>query len=388
MLKKTLNGTWLDWRDAWREMGRTPEQIAAEEAARAQAAQYVPAGTGAAQAARRARVRERLHGFTRARFDARCERLARLSGYIVKALLRGWRRDPLTPRELFRAAWAACFGGERLASEGMARAWKDTWEWVRNIYVKIARERGIEADAGAASESYSQSYSHKEAEESAENRAASDGVSARESKTKERPLKQCSPLTADAVCGLYGDFRRAAASPHSKGDAGDGGAGGRADAETERIPRFKGKLPGRCCWKVWEAMDELRALHWPATEHMWSAKHAFAWLASVLAAGKSLRAAAGLYYEALVKWYGRRVAQEERFVPSGLFAELYRAATALPAYCPPQPPPGGDGSFPETASGGDRGAKKVSSQRAGTEKTQNERRARAAREGGSDGRGI
>lgn len=338
MLKKTLNGTWLDWRDAWREMGRSEDEIAAEDAARAAAAEareFVKgAGTGAAQAARRrARVRERLHGFTRARFDARCERCARLSAYIVKALLRGWRRDPLTPRELFRAAWAACFGGERLASEGMARAWKDTWEWVRNIYVGLARQHAGEGVSG----NLIQSYSHEEAEESAENRAASDGVSARESKTKERPLKQCSPLTADAVCGLYGDFRRAAASPHSKGDAGDGGAGGRADAETERIPRFKGKLPGRCCWKVWEAMDELRALHWPATEHMWSAKHAFAWLASVLAAGKSLRAAAGLYYEALVKWYGRRVAQEERFVPSGLFAELYKAAAALPEYCPATP---------------------------------------------------
>ena len=381
---KTAGGSWLDWRDAWRAMGRSEADIAAEDARREPAPP--PPRTPSANASATRRRRERLHGFTRARFDARCERCARLSAYIVKALLRGWRRDPLTPRELFRAAWAACFGGERLASEGMARAWRDTWDWVRNIYVKIARERGIEA--GAASESYSQSYSYEEAEESAENRAASDGVSARESKTKERPLKQCSPLTADAVCGLYGDFRRAAASPHSKGDAGDGGVGGRADAETERIPRFKGKLPGRCCWKVWEAMDELRALHWPATEHMWSAKHAFAWLASVMAAGKSLRPVPELYYETLVKWYGRRVAQEERFVPSGLFAELYRAATALPAYCPPPPPTRGDGSFPETAFGGDRGAKKVSSQRAGEAKTQNERRARAAREGGSDGRGI
>lgn len=384
MRKKTDGGSWLDWRDAWREMGRSEDEIAAEEAARAAAAEareFVKgAGTGAAQAARRrARVRERLHGFTRARFDARCERLARLSGYIVKALLRGWRRDPLSARELFNAAWRACVGA-RLGSEAMARAWRDVWTWVRNIYVKIARERGIEADAGAASESYSQSYSHEEAEESAENRAASDGVSARESKTRERPLKQCSPLTAEAVCGLYADLRKAA-SPHSKGDCGDGNAaGGRADAETERIPRFKGKLPGRCCWKVWEAMDELRALHWPATEHMWSAKHAFAWLASVMAAGKSLRPVPELYYEALVKWYGRRVAQEERFVPSGLFAELYRAATALPAYCPPPPPTRGDGSFPETASGGDRGAKKEGSQRAGEAKTQNVRRR------GGDGR--
>lgn len=361
MLKKTVNGTWLDWRDAWRAMGRTEDQIAAEDAARelaAEARAFVKgAGTGAAQAARRrARVRERLHGFTRARFDARCERCARLAAYIVKALLRGWRRDPLTPRELFRAAWAACFGGERLASEGMARAWKDTWEWVRNIYVGLARQHAGEGVFGNLIQSYSHAGDGGEALSS----AASDGVSARESKTRERPLKQCSPLTAEAVCGLYADLRKAA-SPHSKGDCGDGNAAGEAERARqagERLPRYRGKLPGRCCWKIWETMKTLKALHWPATDHMWSAKHAFAWLASVMAAGKSLRAVPELYYDTLLRWYGRPVSRERNFVPSGMFADLYASARALPEFA------GGEGDrfFRVSASGGDRGAKKKCSQ--------------------------
>ena len=371
---KTDGGSWLDWRDAWRAMGRTEADIAAEDARREPAPPPPPRAANTSAARRR---RERLHGFTRARFDARCERCARLSAYIVKALLRGWRRDPLTPRELFNAAWKACFGAQRLAAEGMARAWRDTWEWVRNIYAGIARERGV-------SEKSIQSYSHTGDEVDTPANAASDATHARESNTKnKKTLKQPSRQTAEAVCAAFAEFRESA-SRDRQGNTGTPSARERSalsgDGDASRIPRFTGRLPGRCCWQVWRTMRELKNQHWPATAHMWSGAHAFAWLASVLAAGKSLRAAAGLYYEALVKWYGRRVAQEERFVPSGLFAELYRAATALPAYCPPPPPTRGDGSFPETASGGDRGAKKEGSQRAGTEKTQNVRRR------GGDGR--
>lgn len=334
---KTQGGSWLDWRDAWREMGRSEDAIAAEDSRRETAAEAQRAvfarGAGAVQARRR-RVRERLHGFTRARFDARCERLARVSGYIVKALLRGWRREPLSARELFRAAWATCVGA-RLGSEAMARAWRDVWEWVRNIYLRVARERGVSA------ESVSESYLQNCADGTAEKTGASDGVGARESETGERPVKQCRVLTADAVCAAYGDFRETA-SPCSKGDVGRGSIDGRTeraradDAPTGRIPRYKGKLPGRCCWRIWETMDELRGLHWPATAHMWSAKHAFSWLASVLAAGKSLRAAIPLYYDALIAWYGRRVSSEDNYVPSGLYAQLYREALDLPDYrrCP------------------------------------------------------
>lgn len=355
---KTPEGTWLDWRNAWRDMGRTEEDIAAQERAREMryAAQEFVFGEGAgeAQARRRARVRERLHGFTRKRFDARCERLARLSGYIVKALLRGWRRDPLSARELFRMAWARCVGAQ-LGSEAMARAWKDVWEWVRNIYLRIARERGIEAQNINVSECYLQSYSQCRQNENAENLKSSDGTGARDCKTGKRPVKQCTPLTADAVCGLYGDFRESA-SPSNKGNQGYENADGEnarkrtSDNPTkdtpERIPRYKGKLPGRCCWKVWEAMERLEAVHWDATEHMWSAKHAFTWLASLLAAGKSLRAAEPLYYETLVSWYGRRVSQEANFVPSGMFAQLYREALHLPDFRSersprPSPAPGG-----------------------------------------------
>ncbi len=328
MMTKTANGTFFDWRDAWREMGRTEDEIAAEARRRelaAEARNFVKgAGTGEAQARRR-RERERLHGFTRRRFDARCERLARVSGYIVKALLRGWRRDPLSARALFRMAWRACVG-ERLGREAMARAWRDVWEWVRNIYLKVARERGIEADAAAVSEKYLQSCSQSGISDSKKISECSDGVSARVSKTRERPLKQCTPLTADAVCGLYGDFRESAHAPSSKGNACSEGAG------AERVPRWRGKLPGRCCWRVWEAMEELHAVHWEATEHMWSPRHVFNWCASLLAAGKSLRAAVPLYYDALISWYGRRVSAEKNFVPSGMFAQLYREAVALPDY--------------------------------------------------------
>lgn len=340
---KTEGGSWLDWRDAWRDMGRTEEEIAAEASARELAAEarvFVKgAGTGTEQALRRARRRERLHGFTRKRFDARCERLARLSGYIVKALLRGWRRDPLSARELFNMAWRACCG-KRLGSEAMARAWKDVWEWVRNIYLRIAGASAAR-DCIQMADTYSQSYSQGGEENAAEKEGASDGVGARVSKTGKRPVKQCPPSTADAVCGLFADFRESA-SPSSKGNLGCGNAAGEKAREgasgsltedtPERIPRYKGKLPGRCCWKVWEAMERLESFHWDATEHMWSARHAWTWLASLLAAGKSLRAAEGLYYDALVKWYGRRVAGERNFVPSGMFAELYRAAVGLPEF--------------------------------------------------------
>lgn len=329
-LRKTAGGSWTDWRDAWREMGRDEGEIAAEERRRelaAAAQNFVKgAGTGEAQARRRReRERERLHGFTRRRFDARCERLARVSGYIVKALLRGWRRDPLSARVLFRMAWSACVG-ERLGSEAMARAWRDVWDWVRNIYLKIARERGIEADGAAVSENYLQSYSHLGISDSGKKSECSDGVSARVSKTGKRPIKQCTPLPADAVCGLYGVFRESAQAPSSKGKACSEGAG------AERVPRWSGKLPGRCVWRVWEAMEALHAVHWSATEHMWSPRHAFNWCASLLAAGKSLRAAVPLYYDVLISWYGRRVSSEQNFVPSGMFAQLYREAVGLPSF--------------------------------------------------------
>ena len=98
------------------------------------------------------------------------------------------------------------------------------------------------------------------------------------------------------------------------------------------LPRYRGKMPGRCCWKIWETMKTLKALHWPATDHMWSAKHAFAWLASVMAAGKSLRAVPELYYETMLRWYGRPVSRERNFVPSGMFADLYASALALPEF--------------------------------------------------------
>ena len=91
---------------------------------------------------------------------------------------------------------------------------------------------------------------------------------------------------------------------------------------------------------------------------MWSAKHAFAWLASVMAAGKSLRAVPELYYDTLLRWYGRPVSRERNFVPSGMFADLYASALALPEFA------GGEGDrfFRVSASGGDRGAKKKCSQ--------------------------
>lgn len=323
---KTAGGSWLDWRDAWRAMGRTEADIAAEDARREPAPPPPPRAANTSATRRR---RERLHGFTRARFDARCERCARLSAYIVKALLRGWRRDPLTPRELFRAAWVACFGAQRLAAEGMARAWRDTWEWVRNIYAGIARERGVSAKS-------IQSYSHAEDEAEAPANAASDATPARESNTKnKKTLKQPRRQTAEAVCAAFAEIRESA-SRDSQGSAGTPGArehsapAGGGDAP--RIPRFTGRLPGRCCWQVWRTMRELKNQHWPATEHLWSGAHAFAWLASVLAAGKRLDAAAELYYDALISWYGRRVASEKNFVPSGMFAELYRRAVELPDF--------------------------------------------------------
>ena len=59
---KTPDGTWLDWRNAWRDMGRTEEDIAAQERAREMryAAQdfVFGEGTGEAQARRRAKRRE------------------------------------------------------------------------------------------------------------------------------------------------------------------------------------------------------------------------------------------------------------------------------------------------------------------------------------------
>ena len=323
---KTDDGSWLDWRDAWREMGRSEDQIAAEDARREPAPPPPPRAANTSATRRR---RERLHGFTRARFDARCERCARLSAYIVKALLRGWRRDPLTPRELFRAAWEACFGAQRLAAEGMARAWRDTWEWVRNIYAGIARERGVSAKP-------IQSYSHTGDEVDAPANDASDATHARESKTEiKKTLKQPRRQTAEAVCAAFSEFRESA-SRDRQGSEGTPSARERSalsgDGDASRIPRFKGRLPGRCCWQVWRAMRELKNQHWPATAHMWSGAHAFAWLASVLAAGKRLDAAPELYYDALISWYGRRVSSEKNFVPSGMYAELYRRAVELPDF--------------------------------------------------------
>ena len=322
---QTSDGSWLDWRDAWRDMGRTEDQIAAEDARREPAPPPPPRAANTSATRRR---RERLHGFTRARFDRRCERCARLSAYIVKALLRGWRRDPLTARELFNAAWRACVGA-RLGSEAMARAWRDVWTWVRNIYAGIARERGV-------SEKSIQSYSHAGDEVEAPANEASDATPARESKTEtEKTLKQPRRQTAEAVCAAFAEIRESA-SRDRQGSAGTTGARERSapvgGGDAPRIPRFTGKLPGRCCWQVWRTMRELKNLHWPATEHLWSGAHAFAWLASVLAAGKRLDAAPELYYDALIGWYGKRVSTEKNFVPSGMFAELYRRAVDLPDF--------------------------------------------------------
>lgn len=378
---KTDGGSWLDWRDAWREMGRSEDEIAAEEAARAAAAQYVPAGTGAARKHARA-ARSRTWGKCDELTVKMKHRLAIISGYFLRAfkneMMRpSWGvngRQEMTLERLYKLATLTPTGRAHGLFEAASTAtrWRDfarVIEWTRKTIQGWAkRGEWVRERAQVALE-----WLDGEADAPMTLPAPRHFTDTRARESFYESKKNSLYKTAPAEAG----FSPLAPTPL----VGAGASDSSGKAAQDRVAKWTGRtFPRRLWWLVWKHYGAFKELHYYKAV-AWSGAHYVAWMKSCLAAGKRVGDLYRLYEEKLMRWHGLACdwkIRQETLHPKGLFSELYKAAAALPEYCPATPR--GDRFFRRAASGGDRGAKKEGSQRAGEAKTQNVRRR------GGDGR--
>ncbi len=383
---KTDRGTFFDWRDAWREMGRSESEIAAEAAVRAErCGVYLPVRErgGVCGAVRRERWR------TWGRCDELTvkmkQRLAIISGYFLRAIknelrLPSWGRggrEEMTLRRLYdlatmRRDGSPCGLFEAPSVSSRRRDFYRVIEWVRNTLRGWARRGEWDAERCACAErwlsmapdaplvsvcgaSYSHSYSQAGNSVSSAWQKVFTDTHARESfyeskkhfnDTEERstPCAQggqaaLTPLVgacAFTVCEMDSEFFavKGLRRNGSEGAEASGGADGSAAREClAEIPKWRGKkFPRRLWWLVWKHYGDFRALH-DGRAVAWNPACFVSWFKSCLAAGRRCGDLYRLYDEKLLKWHGRasdwRIRQDA-LAPYGMFAELYKAAAELP----------------------------------------------------------
>lgn len=353
---KTEGGSWLDWRDAWREMGRTEEEIAEKEAADAAKRTFGDwrfsgrgDGVGASGDAgsdallrRQNRVGGRvLRTWGKPLMEAvkRSRTCARMAYYIFSAQRRGWKwEEPLTFGELFRMAGFAVGG---VLGRGRKYLWRlraEVEEFVRNLWRREAK-RGVEGRDGKDVLYPDCEYVNKSDGGSAE---CFRDVRGRVDETKcKGHLKLCGggisteSIKAHAAAGARQGFAgaRRAGSTGSLREGDFEGSGGNACSPLGKVA---GKLRGRgAMWRVMEAHHEaLERAHgsnyWLLDPRPYSAAHLTAWLKACYAARKDLRAAARLYADAYDRALGAGYGGAA-YAPR-LFARLYREGAALPEF--------------------------------------------------------
>lgn len=364
---KTEGGSWLDWRDAWREMGRTEEEIAEKEAADAAKRTFGDwrfsgrgDGVGASGDAgsdallrRQNRVGGRvLRTWGKPLMEAvkRSRTCARMAYYIFSAQRRGWKwEEPLTFGELFRMAGFAVGG---VLGRGRKYLWRlraEVEEFVRNLWRREAK-RGVEGRDGKDVLYPDCEYVNKSDGGSAE---CFRDVRGRVDETKcKGHLKLCGggisteSIKAHAAAGARQGFAgaRRAGSTESLREGDFEGSGGNACSHLEGsggnacspLGKVAGKLRGRgAMWRVMEAHHEaLERAHgsnyWLLDPRPYSAAHLTAWLKACYAARKDLRAAARLYADAYDRALGAGYGGAA-YAPR-LFARLYREGAALPEF--------------------------------------------------------
>lgn len=378
-MNKTDGGTWLDWRDAWRDMGRTEEEIVAEAAAREERARsrgrFVGNGDGN-DGVTRCKRRFRTWGKCDENVVKMRARLAPIAGYFLRSL----------KNELARPSWGFCgraemstarlyalatAGGKFGAAEKSVRSrdFGRVIEWCLNT-LKNATAWGFNAAEAAIARRWlenpdrdapmifpagtwqgkAKDYGVVRAYSQSGGDGCTDAnarVSFYESKKHLNDTAPAeagfSPLAPTPLVGA-GAFtvrEEEAGFFCSKGGAGLADGAGRSaepgsdarEGEAATIARFEGKLPRRLWWLVWKWLPAFGRLH-AGKNVAWSEAHFVSWFKSCLVAGKRCVDLFDLYEEKLMKWHGLasdwRVPGDRELHPRGLFAELYRTAGTLP----------------------------------------------------------
>lgn len=340
--RKTPGGSWLDWRAAWREMGRSESEIAAEDHARAARADAqifeFGKGTGTEQARRRARRREhwRTWGKSDENLIKMRARLAPVVGYITAAIRRecaspSWISPEKNVRWLYQRATLARGRGKSglLAATSAATRWRDfsrAIEWAKHV-ITGWRSRGEISPVDFAfamafldgnspcEQSYSQTANPRQF--SKQNHFTDTGARVSSYELKSSNLKT---LNEQAEIQLTPEHPE---------------KGAVAPTVNERVQKWTGStFPRRLWWLVWKWLPAFRRLH-AGKLVAWSEPHFIAWFKSCLAVGKRCVDLFDLYEDKILKWHGLasdwRV-ESEPLHPRGLFSELYRAAAALPNF--------------------------------------------------------
>ena len=384
------------WQDAWRDMGRTPEEIAAEEAAREE--RYAAQNFGRAKGDKaKARLRRRFRTWGKCDENtcAMKARLAPLAGYFLRSFKNemskpGWGIGARAEMSLNRLYAFACGNGRGAAEKSTksrdfgrvvewclntlknAAAWgfsaaeaSVVRKWLENpdkdapmifpagTWQGAAKEDGVSVSYLHGGRSYSQSGGNGCTDASArvcfyESKKLSNDVTA----PAAAGFSPLAPKPASGLPPLVGACAESALRESekicSKGGSGLCDVVGRAGtprtaaecAESERVAKFTGKLPRRLWWLVWKWLPAFGRLHY-GKNVAWSEAHFVSWFKSCLVAGKRCVDLFDLYEEKLTKWHGLasdwRVPGDNDLHPRGLFAELYKTAVALPAFTAPAP---------------------------------------------------
>lgn len=314
---KTPDGTWLDWRDAWRDFGRTEEQIAAEDARRERAAQERFPRPKAAR-----RMRTRTWGHCDALTLRMKARLAPLAGYILSALKNEFSRPSwrgkMSPRKLYGLSTAGALFGAKDA----ATRWRDfsrVKTWVANALSAPARH-GLTPEQADAALRWLGAPNAAEPMPLPAAPAPADGAL--------RCAASAQPAAHFTDAGARVDFNvKGKTSLHE----------GRAATPPASIPKFTDKkFPRRLWWVLWSHYGRFKALH-QGRAVSWSGACFVSWMKACLAAGKRVADLLNLYDDALLSWHGKAAdwrIRQDTLKPYGLFAELYRRAAALPTFTP------------------------------------------------------
>lgn len=354
-------GSWLDWRDAWRDMGRTEDDIAAEDSRRTQeaAAQcfVYGKGTGDAQARRRraAGIRTRTWGHCDALTLKMRARIAPLAGYFLKAIKNEfttptWGLDGRAEMTLRRLYLLAC-GGQRgiFAAADAVTRWRDfrrVREWCLNVLRRPTEHGFTDAEAETARRWLSSENVDTPLilPHFTDTRARVSFYESKKTFYTTTPAEAGFSPLAHAATSAATPLVGACAFSAEKGEALNEERvtdSAPASAPLEQIARFPTgvRFPRRLWWLVWKWLPAFGRLHY-GNHVEWSEPHFVAWFKSCLFAGKRCADLFDLYEEKLMRWHGLASDwQKESLHPRGLFSELYKAAAKLPAckdYQPPQ----------------------------------------------------